>query len=66
MSKTLAEKYKALKGLLHYSLYCFCAAILQKHKAFSTHDKKLADKCKNAGFMVVLDFDGKSFVVAEV
>lgn len=74
MSKTLEttrklnDKYTRLNNLLkfNYTLYSICVKSLRRHKAISTDDKELADKCKSAGFMVVLDFDNKTYVIAEV
>lgn len=67
-TRKLNDKYVRLNNLLkfNYTLYTVCAKSLRKHKAISTDDKELADKCKSAGFMVVLDFDKKTYVVAEV
>ena len=74
MSKTLEtvrklnNKYIRLNNLLkfNYALYSVCSKSLRKHKAISTDDKELAEKCRKAGFLVTLDFDNKTFVVAEV
>lgn len=67
-TRKLNDKYTRLNDLLkfNYSLYYICAKSLRKHKAISTDDKELADKCRRAGFMVVLDFDKKTYVIAEV
>lgn len=67
-TRKLNDKYVRLNNLLkfNYALYSICAKSLRKHKAISTDDKELADKCRCAGFMVVLDFDKKTYVVAEV
>lgn len=67
-TRKLNDKYVRLNNLLkfNYTLYTVCAKSLRKHKAISTDDKELADNCKRAGFMVVLDFDNKTYVVAEV
>lgn len=67
-TRKLNDKYTRLNNLLkfNYALYRDCSKTLRKHKAISTDDKELADKCRSAGFMVVLDFDKKTYVVAEV
>ena len=67
-TRKLNDKYIRLNNLLklNYALYATCSKSLRKHKAISTDDKELADKCRSAGFMVVLDFDNKTYVIAEV
>ena len=67
-TRKLNDKYIRLNNLLKFNvaLYRTCSRSLRKYKAISTDDKKLADNCKRAGFMVVLDFDNKTYVVAEV
>lgn len=67
-TRKLNDKYIRLNNLLklNYTLYSVCAKSLRKHKAISTDDKELAENCRKAGFMVVLDFDKKTYVVAEV
>ena len=67
-TRKLNDKYTRLNNLLkfNYALYSICNKSLRKHKAISTDDKELADKCRRAGFMVVLDFDNKTYVIAEV
>lgn len=66
--RKLNDKYIRLNNLLqfNYTLFLVCKESLRKHKAIQTDDKELANKCKKAGFMVVLDFDKKTYVIAEV
>lgn len=65
-NRKLQDKYTKLSNTLNYALYQTCAKVLRKHKAFQTDDVKLVERCKAAGFMVVLDFDNSTYVVAEV
>ena len=67
-TRKLNDKYTRLNNLLkfNFALYSVCSKSLKRHKAIQTDDKELAENCRKAGFLVTLDFDNKTFVVAEV
>lgn len=74
MNKKLESKYFKLCEILSnsiyfkypLSMYYAFSNLLKKHKAISVNNKSLADCFRKAGFLVTLDFDNKTFVVAEV
>lgn len=73
MTKKLESKYDKLCDILGnstfiypFSMYYVFSDLLKKYKAIQLVNKELADCFKKAGFLVTLDFDNKTFVVAEV
>lgn len=71
MTKKLESKYAKLCDILSNKIQCkyrlsMFSDLLKKHKAIQLVNKELADCFRKAGFLVTLDFDNKTFVVAEV